>query len=142
MTEKERKQRYAKNGKKYEAEHSYYLAHKDRIKQQTKENAERRKAEGWKRPSEYKPVSARRYYVKRKQQWIDALGGCCKMCGDKDIRHLTIDHINNDGHLEGHRRPPRYQLALSKADPTIYQVLCANCHADKHWDEKHTKRYK
>lgn len=41
--------------------------------------------------------------IKRRETKIKAmnlLGGCkCAVCGDKNLSHLTLDHINNDGNL-------------------------------------------
>jgi len=40
-----------------------------------------------------------------KIQAMEILGGCkCVICGDKNLSHLTLDHINNDGNLYRYER--------------------------------------
>jgi len=52
----------------------------------------------------------------------------CVKCGYKDIRALTIDHINNDG--AEHRKECTgviYRWLIKNNFPTGYQTLCMNC---------------
>jgi hypothetical protein len=56
----------------------------------------------------------------------------CVCCGEKEVRFLTIDHINNDG--KNHRKEIRGQIAvwLKKNNyPQGFQTLCFNCNCGK-----------
>lgn len=78
----------------------------------------------------------------QKQKWIETLGGACTVCGDTDIKHLQVDHINGGGNQEHRQRGyvrSATDLPIRLSDPHKYQVLCANCHADKTWDENHAR---
>jgi hypothetical protein len=71
-----------------------------------------------------------------KQRKIDSLGGRCVVCGITDIRMLTIDHVNGDGHRGVTK------LAEILANPDRFQVLCANHHmlkTYKYGDQKPRK---
>ena len=59
----------------------------------------------------------------------------CTCCGEKEMKFLCIDHINNDGALHrknygrvGHRI---YTWLKNKGYPEGYQVLCFNCNNAK-----------
>jgi hypothetical protein len=67
----------------------YYLKHKEHKKEYNKINevriskSQRGRAQGQKRKA------------------LDILGGCkCILCGDTKLEHLTIDHIDNTGHID------------------------------------------
>lgn len=63
----------------------------------------------------------------------------CACCGVKGLIFLTIDHINNDGHLEeknsyGSRRfggQKFYAQLRKKGFPKGFQILCFNCNYAK-----------
>lgn len=78
---------------------------------------------------------------RNKEIVINYFGGKCLHCNISDIRVLTLDHVNGDGHLE--RKGKRtyavawyaklYALIIKKKFdllPTL-QLLCYNCHAIK-----------
>ena len=91
-----------------------------------------------------KTVQASRLRRQRnKIEIINYLGGCCIVCGEDDIRVLTVDHTNGDG--AEHRRS---LLSRRKGSVQTYaavsklirekkpigwelQILCFNCHAKK-----------
>ncbi len=125
--QKTREWREKNPDKAREGRQRYYQDHAEEIKAWNREYAKANFKSGarWER---------------NKRAWVDALGGKCTVCGDTDIRHLEIDHINNDGYKEGHFRISAPNYPVSMADPAKYQVLCANCHADKHWDFNHRGR--
>ena len=58
----------------------------------------------------------------------------CACCGEKEIKFLTIDHINNDGAEElkkyGSRRK-LYHYLRKMNYPKGYQILCYNCNCSK-----------
>lgn len=74
---------------------------------------------------------------------INYFGNKCKECGETDIRCLSLDHVNNDGHLDkksekGNRQvTPTWYAKLYKMInsnqqlPRELQLLCFNCHAKK-----------
>lgn len=78
----------------------------------------------------------------KKTDIIMKLGGSCALCGESEIKYLTLDHINNDGYkerLNGKHLDPHepYRLSTMLRDKKItlnkikskYQVLCWNCNA-------------
>lgn len=77
--------------------------------------------------------------TKIKDEVFKAYGGyVCACCGETEETFLTLDHINNDGHI--HRR----DMASKKGGsgffawlrkhkfPAGFQVLCRNCNWSKH----------
>jgi hypothetical protein len=79
------------------------------------------------------------YCLKLKSEVFSIYSGgrnCCLDCGEKDIRVLTIDHI--DGHGNEHRRAskvgtgiPFYRMLKKNGFPSGFQVLCFNCNLAK-----------
>jgi len=61
-----------------------------------------------------------------------ALGGRCRLCGEKDPFWLNIDHVNNDGHKDvspgGSRLAALYAAYRDRWDRDKYQLLCVRCH--------------
>ncbi len=91
-------------------------------------------------------------YHNAKKEIIKVLGGKCK-CGINDIRVLDIDHINGDGkkyNING-KRGIRAEFSGGmtgfacwvKQNPRDakkrFQVLCANCHRIKTYENKEYK---
>jgi hypothetical protein len=66
----------------------------------------------------------------------------CKRCGMKDIRALSIDHINGGGskHLKEIRTSNMYLWLINNNFPTGYQVLCMNCQWIKRNENHETDR--
>jgi hypothetical protein len=63
-------------------------------------------------------------------------GSTCACCGEKDRRFLTIDHVNNDGHVERKKGlytngSQFYRWIIQSNFPDDYQVLCYNCNLGK-----------
>lgn len=69
-----------------------------------------------------------------KRMTLIKYGGMCACCGVKDIRLLTIDHINGGGNkhrrMLGHSKI--YRWLKQNRYPDGYQVLCWNCNLGKH----------
>ncbi len=70
------------------------------------------------------------YQHKRKQLAIDAYGGKCVCCGEKNFEFLTIDHIKGGG--RNHRKSIKNNniyLHLKKTGypKDGYRLLCSNC---------------
>ena len=88
-------------------------------------------------PKKYKEQK-RRSHWNIKVKTLKHYGGenpKCACCGEKEIKFLTIDHINNNG--AKHRKELKksgynfyYWLKRNKY-PSEYQVLCFNCNIAK-----------
>lgn len=78
----------------------------------------------------------RRY---RNRQWelVEAYGGACKCCGERNPAFLVIDHVDSDG--KEHRKKFKYnvpaklrQLGYPQViDGYRVQLLCYNCNMAK-----------
>jgi transcription elongation factor Elf1 len=79
----------------------------------------------------------KKYYDHKKNLVFSHYGADCRCCGETEVSFLSIDHVNNDGHLEkwpsGHRIAGRqlYQRIVRDNYPDKYQVLCMNCNHGK-----------
>jgi 5-methylcytosine-specific restriction endonuclease McrA len=74
-------------------------------------------------------------YYQRKQKAIALLGGKCCRCGCDDTRCLEIDHIipvRGDRSIYGDKL---YRNIISGGSTKNLQVLCANCHAIKTYED-------
>ncbi len=62
----------------------------------------------------------------------------CKKCGESDLEVLHVDHINGGGnkHRKEHNSPDSYWNNIKTLDPSIFQILCANCNLIKVWDSE------
>ena len=84
--------------------------------------------------------------VAQQKEWTDALrkrvfdhyGNSCACCGESERHFLTIDHINNDGHLfrtpSGKARiagNALYSFIVKNSFPDDLQTLCSNCNFGK-----------
>ena len=128
--------------KKYHHEYfqKHYSEHKEEIKSKKKKyyaehneelNEHRRKhyATHKKQIGEYKSKQNK----KERLIVLNHYGGKCAFCGDKNINHLCIDHINNDGGQ--HRkivpasRLPRWLIKNNFHNG--FQILCQNHNSEK-----------
>ena len=56
----------------------------------------------------------------------------CNCCGEKEIKFLALDHINNNGKQERKKWGSSLYARLRKLNyPKGYQVLCHNCNMAK-----------
>lgn len=63
---------------------------------------------------------------------IAKYGGCCNCCGETHERFLTLDHVNNDGHLERRKgNYVNYKTIYFNGVNERFQVLCWNCNMGK-----------
>jgi hypothetical protein len=81
--------------------------------------------------------------VRNRLQVLSALGGKCDRCGIDDWRVLQIDHIDGGGTRERKQVTSidRYYKDMLLT-PEKYQVLCANCHQIKRYEEREGKQYR
>lgn len=83
------------------------------------------------------PEKRRASYQRTKREVMDAYGGCCACCGEREPAFLCIDHVNNDG--ESHRRAlnnnggtAMYTWLKAHGFPPGFRVLCHNCNIGRH----------
>lgn len=76
-------------------------------------------------------ASQRAFWGRYRTAAIEALGGCCAVCGLDEVAILDIDHVNGGG---GDERRSRSRVAILRsiaAGATGYQLLCPNDHRRK-----------
>jgi hypothetical protein len=70
-----------------------------------------------------------------RSQLVEAYGGCCACCGEKEQAFLVLDH---DGDVPRHHRDGRgrriggtalYRIVKKEGYPSSYRLLCWNCNA-------------
>lgn len=87
-------------------------------------------------PERYLRRKAR--YDAQQREIIASLGGRCARCDITDPRVLEIDHIDGSKKLRPPHRnystPVRVKLWAREMDNL--QVLCANCHRIKTWEDR------
>ena len=85
-------------------------------------------------------VKAKHFHAKYRDQDRTLVyakyGGQCACCGEKEIRFLTVDHVNNDGHIERKKGiytngSQFYRWIIQNNFPSDYQLLCFNCNLGK-----------
>jgi len=136
-----------------EQKRNYYLKNQEKLKEKQRQYQEKnkekisenRKIFGYnKRRWEENHMQMREYCQKRRLRVFNHYSGNppkCACCGEREIRFLTIDHINNDG--AEHRKTANVgggqQIIgwLIKNDfPEGFQILCYNCNMAKgHYGE-------
>ena len=74
---------------------------------------------------------------KLKRETMNAYGKICQCCGEKEIKFLAIDHINENGAMERKQLGANgggcnfYALLKKRGFPKGYQTLCHNCNFAK-----------
>jgi hypothetical protein len=80
-------------------------------------------------------LRAKKYRYNLRMKVFNHYGKKCACCGDNNINHLTIDHINGGG--TNHRRKiglngsSVYFWLIKNNFPEGYQTLCYNCNCSK-----------
>ena len=72
-------------------------------------------------------------------------GSACQRCGNDDWRVLELDHINGGGNADRvagklSRHYGRAYIEHVKAHRAEFQLLCANCHRIKTWEDRDRAR--
>lgn len=87
---------------------------------------------------EWSKAYHRRRMQEAKQKVFAHFGEQCACCGEADIAFLTIDHVNNDGHLHRNEiKSQRFYEWLVRNDfQSDYdlQTLCFNCNFAKRYN--------
>lgn len=100
----------------------WLVANQDKVKECNKRYAERRR------------TLRKKSMAKLREQVIQGYGGKCTCCGEKQIKFLALDHINNDGneHRKEIGSTGIYFWARRNGYPKDkLQVLCHNCNMAK-----------
>lgn len=87
-----------------------------------------------------KRAAWRAYNEKLRRAALMRLGDACVGCGFGDHRVLEIDHIKGGGveHRKEVDHKTQYR-AIRDGETRGYQLLCANCHGIKSYEERMTK---
>jgi hypothetical protein len=96
----------------------------------------------WLSPDVFLEINVRHKVLRwaNKIKVVEAYGGKCAHCGERDPLVLNVDHINNDGSKDltgaGNRLNGNslYGWIIKHNFPKDkYQILCANCNQRKEW---------
>lgn len=82
---------------------------------------------------------SREKQLRYKQELFKEYGNKCVCCGETILEFLTIDHINNDGHVQRQLYKQQFGktmnyynwLRQNNYPKENYQVLCFNCNCGK-----------
>lgn len=107
---------------------------KKREKSRTDYHRVRNDPQLWERRLAQSRVNSGGWIDKVKQEVYAAYGGAiCACCGETEWLFLTIDHVNNDGHV--HQKNERvtnlYTHLRARNFPPGFQVLCMQCNFGK-----------
>lgn len=101
----------------------WLAANQDKVKECTKRYAERRR------------TLRRKSMAQLREQVIQAYGGKCTCCGEKQIKFLALDHIHNDGNVHraelGSSTGVYFWARRNGYPKDKLQVLCHNCNMAK-----------
>lgn len=110
---------------------AYKAAHPDRVKASQLKSRDRMRA------------YQRRLYVQTRSAVIEAYGGACVCCSERNPAFLTVDHVNNDGGAgrkagggEGSGIRLYRWLAKQRYPRDRFQLLCYNCNCSKQHDQE------
>ena len=77
----------------------------------------------------------KRHRENLRKQVLKHYGNKCKCCKITNSYFLTLDHVNNDGHIFRKKYKGRvnsiYSWIISQNYPDDIQILCWNCNAGK-----------
>ncbi len=77
----------------------------------------------------------RNRHASMKDEILEILGGRCICCRTQYRVYLQVDHINGGG-SKARRAGENWHTLVKqvRANPELFQVLCANCHTAKTWN--------
>lgn len=78
----------------------------------------------------------REYHRRTRAKVLELFGNKCAHCGFSDHRALQIDHVNDDGWIERHKKFSSivFLRRILKEGTEGYQLLCANCNWIKRYE--------
>ena len=115
--------------------HAWYIKNRERVIARAKIN-QRKLLDESKMDPLLATVLRRGWQMKKlrtKIRAIRVLGGACKICGERDMRVLQVDHIIPVSKNHEKRQWGAQRFRVAAKNPRAYQVLCANCHMKKTW---------
>ena len=76
---------------------------------------------------------AKKTRINARTKVYNAYGNKCACCGETEPLFLTLDHVDNDGHIErkAHSQGNLYGRIIREGFPDRFQILCWNCNAGK-----------
>lgn len=115
----------------------YYLKHKDHIKERVKKYRKKHLKQIRENHRKYYQENKKQFQErlkKVKQKYIDILGGKCQICSyEKYIGALEFHHLNPKDKENTYERVTK--AFERKIKDNKIQLLCANCHREKHHKE-------
>lgn len=77
----------------------------------------------------------KRRISERKQTVITHYGGICECCGERNIKFLTLDHIDGGGSQKRLQRrlfgSGFYRIIIKEGFPSGLRILCYNCNCGR-----------
>jgi len=77
-------------------------------------------------------ITSKLYRMMIREKVLKHYGNKCSCCGEKNVKFLTIDHINGNGNQ--HRKEIKTHLdrwLVKNNFPKGFQILCYNCNCGK-----------
>ena len=76
---------------------------------------------------------AKKTRINARTKVYEAYGNKCACCGETEPLFLTLDHVNNDGHIErkAFSQGNLYGRVIREEFPDRFQLLCWNCNQGK-----------
>lgn len=125
-----------------DCERVYIREHNQRYYQQNREKLIK-SAKAWRDENLEQYDRWQKAYQRRKhREWKHAAlaiyGERCACCGESQFEFLTLDHVDNDGHLHRQEIKGRnlYEWLATRGEPVGYklQTLCFNCNFAKRYN--------
>lgn len=142
---------YQERWRKKNPEKWYAISHKKRHRIITKKQKMQSKSwyyknkikwKQYRKNSQARGLTPRHYRNLYRKHSLEFLGGKCVKCGFSDTRALQIDHIKGGGSKELKGSCTHKQYLRIKANPKLYQLLCANCNWIKRVERHEYKKEK
>lgn len=109
-----------------EYQRKWYAKHKDRLRKK----AMTRYYSNKKYRQSINNKSSKKRLLELRLEALRMYGEVCVCCGEDNVRFLTFDHINNDGHKNRKVGRQLYRYILTNK-PTDLQLLCFNCNCGR-----------
>jgi hypothetical protein len=71
----------------------------------------------------------------KKLRAVQELGGCCKLCGEKNIFKLSFHHTNPEDKDFALSEKRFTRFSILKKEIEKCELLCQNCHRESHYDK-------
>ena len=143
-----RQRHWSQRAKILQKKNAYYQQNKAKILESQKRyywaNRERIRAASKQWPSMIKTGNGVIPYRKARQALLNEFGGRCVRCGETNYVVLQVDHVFGGGVKEirrfNHMGGLKDYYALIRANPSRYQILCANCNWIKRYQDSEQRQ--